>query len=102
LHGERMPPASSSCGERIIFASMQDSNVCDKTLVWRHGRFGLVLGRGQRSRNAEIEPEQLEVISAAFAGIGVPTSRVVSAIESIIYESAIAGDGGALPSTEED
>src|ERR1700730_314324 len=27
-----MPPGSSSCRERIIFASMQDSNVCDKTL----------------------------------------------------------------------
>jgi hypothetical protein len=33
-----MPPASSSCRERIIFASMQDSIVCDKTLArcfWR-------------------------------------------------------------------
>jgi len=32
----------------------------------------------------DVEPEQLQVIGAAFAGVGVPASPIVSAIESIL------------------
>jgi hypothetical protein len=38
-------------------------------------------------RNVEIEPDQLEVITAAFADVGVPSSQVVRAIETIYADS---------------
>jgi hypothetical protein len=47
-------------------------------------------------RNVEIEPDQLEVIAAAFTHVGVPSSQVVRAIENI-YE-----DSGALRPMNED
>jgi hypothetical protein len=54
-------------------------------LVGRHGRLGWFLDEVKGPQNIEIEPEQLKVIGATFAGIGVPGSRVVSAIENIIW-----------------
>jgi hypothetical protein len=54
-------------------------------LTRRHGRFGWFLDEVKGPRNVEIEPDQLEVIAAAFAHVGVPRSRVVSAIENIIW-----------------
>jgi hypothetical protein len=80
----------------------QDAEKPAACLVWRHGRLGWFLDEVRDPRNADIEPEQRAIIDTAFAEVGVPTSRVALAIESIIYESLIAGDGGALPSTEED
>jgi hypothetical protein len=80
----------------------QDAEKPAACLVWRHGRLGWFLDEVRDPRNADIEPEQRAIIDTAFAEVGVPTSRVALAIESIIYESFIAGDGGALPSTEED
>jgi hypothetical protein len=71
-------------------------------LVERHGRLGWFLDQVKGPRNIEVEPNQLQVIGAAFAGVGVPGSRVISAIESIIYESFFSGDSGAPPSTAED
>jgi hypothetical protein len=53
--------------------------------VGRHGRLGWFLDEVKGPRNREIEPEQLQVIGAAFAGVGVPGTRVVSAIENIIW-----------------
>jgi hypothetical protein len=38
-------------------------------------------------RNVEIESDQLEVIAAAFAQVGVPSSQVVRAIETIYADS---------------
>src|SRR6266851_9841064 len=59
-------------------------------LTRRHGRLGWFLDEVKGPRNVEIEPDQLEVIAAAFAHVGVPSSQVVRAIENI-YE-----DSGAL------
>jgi hypothetical protein len=60
-------------------------------LTRRHGRLGWFLDEIKGPRNVEIEPDQLEVIAAAFAHVGVPRSRVVSALENITYSDA---DGG--------
>jgi hypothetical protein len=54
-------------------------------LVGRHGRLGWFLDEVKGPQNIEIEAEQLQVIGAAFAGVGVPGSRVVCAIENIIF-----------------
>jgi hypothetical protein len=55
----------------------------------------------KRPANIEVEPDQLQVIGAAFAGVGVPRSRVVAAIEAIIFESSFSGASGAPLSMEE-
>jgi hypothetical protein len=52
-------------------------------------------------RNIEVEPDQLQVIGAAFAGVGVPESRVVTAIERIIFESSFSSASIALLSMED-
>jgi hypothetical protein len=70
-------------------------------LVERHGRLGCFLDEVKGPQNSEVEPELLEVIVAAFAGVGVPEKRLISAIESIVFESFISGDSGALASAEE-
>jgi hypothetical protein len=51
--------------------------------------------------NIDVEPEQLQLIGAAFAGVGVPGSRVVAAIETIIFESSFSSDSGPPLSMEE-
>jgi hypothetical protein len=71
-------------------------------LVERQGRLGWFLEEVKGPRNIVLESEQLQVIGAAFAGVGVPQRRVISAIESIIFESFISGDSAALPPTAED
>jgi pimeloyl-ACP methyl ester carboxylesterase len=63
-------------------------------LARRHGWF---LDEVKGPRNVEIEPDQLEVITAAFADVGVPSSQVVHAIENIID-----ADSGALHPMDED
>jgi hypothetical protein len=65
-------------------------------LTHRHGRLGWFLDEVKGPRNVEIEADQLDVIAAAFARIGVPSSQVVRAIENI-YE-----DSGALHPMDED
>jgi hypothetical protein len=70
-------------------------------LVERHGRLGWFLDEVKGPANIDVEPEQLQVIDAAFAGVGVPGSRVISAIESIIY-GFFSGDSGTPLSTAED
>jgi hypothetical protein len=126
---ETMPPASVGHGRRLdrvdtvcslgrawqnclgTYGSAIDAGRCAvylweeaarpaACLVGRHGRLGWFLDEVKGPRNIDVETEQLEAIGAAFAGVGVPGSRVVSAIESIIYESFIYGDVGALHSTE--
>jgi hypothetical protein len=66
-------------------------------LARRHGRLGWFLDEVKGPRNVEIEPDQLEVITAAFADVGVPSSQVVHAIENIID-----ADSGALHPMDED
>jgi hypothetical protein len=56
-------------------------------LTRRHGRLGWFLDEVKGPRNVEIEPDQLEVIAAAFAHVGVPSSQVVRAIETIYADS---------------
>jgi hypothetical protein len=70
-------------------------------LVERHGRLGWFLDQVKGPANIDVEPEQLQVIGAAFAGVGVPESRVVAAIERIIFESSFYADSAAPPLTEE-
>jgi hypothetical protein len=66
-------------------------------LTRRHGRLGWFLDEVKGPRNVEIEPDQLEVITAAFADVGAPSSQVVRAIENITY-----GNSGALHPMDED
>jgi hypothetical protein len=54
-------------------------------LLNRHGRLGWLLDEVKGPRNSEIEPQQLALIRTAFADVGVPSSKVVRAIENIIY-----------------
>jgi hypothetical protein len=56
-------------------------------LARRHGRLGWFLDEVKGPRNVEIEPDQLEVITAAFADVGAPSSQVVRAIETIYADS---------------
>jgi len=69
-------------------------------LVERHGRLGWFLDQVKGPRNIDVEPDLLQVIGAAFAGVGVPESGVVAAIEAIIFESSFSGHSGPLLSTE--
>ena len=57
-------------------------------LTRRHGRLGWFLDEVKGPRNSEVEANQLEMIAAAFVEAGVPSSRVVQAIENIIYEDS--------------
>jgi hypothetical protein len=70
-------------------------------LVERHGRLGWFLDQVKGPANIDVEPEQLQLIGAAFAGVGVPGSRVVAAIETIIFESSFSSDSGPPLSMEE-
>jgi hypothetical protein len=45
-------------------------------LINRHGRLGWLLDEVKGPRNSEVEPDQLKVITAAFAHVGVPSSQV--------------------------
>jgi hypothetical protein len=65
-------------------------------LAQRHGRLGWFLDEVKGPRNVDIDLQQREIIDAAFANVGLPRSRVVSAIENIIY-----GHADALTLTEE-
>jgi hypothetical protein len=65
-------------------------------LARRYGRLGWFLDEVKGPQNVDIELEQLEIIEAAFANVAVPRSRVVSAIENIIY-----GDAHGLISAED-
>jgi len=66
-------------------------------LVNRHGRLGWLLDQVKGPRNSEVEPDQLEVITAAFAQVGVPSSQVVRAIQNVID-----GDTDAVRWMDED
>jgi hypothetical protein len=70
-------------------------------LVERHGRLGWFLDQVKGPANIEVEPDQLQVIGAAFAGVGVPGSRVVATIERIIFESSFSAASAAPRSMEE-
>jgi hypothetical protein len=59
-------------------------------LVNRHGRLGWLLDQVKGPRNSEVEPKQLALIATAFADVGVPSSQVVHAIESIVYVDSCA------------
>jgi hypothetical protein len=54
-------------------------------LVRRRDRLGWFLDEVKGPRNGELDPDQVEVIAAAFAKAGVPRSSAVSAIENILY-----------------
>ena len=50
----------------------------------RHGRMGWFLLQTKGPRNADIDPDQLAQIHAAFADAGIPQSSMIEAIKSII------------------
>ena len=50
----------------------------------RHGRMGWFLLQTKGPRNADIEPDQLAQIHAAFADAGIPHSSMIEAIKSIV------------------
>lgn len=89
---ESIPPARIANARRL-----DNGETWRNCLARRHGRLGWFLDEVKGPRNIEIEPGQLEVITAAFAHVGVPSSQVVRAIENIIY-----GDSDALRPMDED
>ena len=68
-------------GTSAIYLSEQLEAVCS---VGRHGRMGWFLVQTKGPRNADIDPNQLAEIHAAFAAAGIPPSSNIEAIKSII------------------
>src|SRR5690349_19527894 len=56
--------------------------------VTRHGRLGWSLGEVLGPRNAALDSDDWRHIANAFAQAGIPTSRLIHAIESIMPASA--------------
>jgi hypothetical protein len=68
-------------GTSAIYLSEQLEAVCS---VGRHGRMGWFLLQTKGPRNADIDPEQLAQIHAAFAAAGIPEAAIIDPIKSII------------------
>jgi hypothetical protein len=68
-------------GTSAIYLSEQLEAVCS---VGRHGRMGWFLLQTKGPRNADIEPDQLAQIHAAFADAGIPEAAMIDPIKSII------------------
>jgi len=68
-------------GASAIYLSEQLKAVCS---VGRHGRLGWLLVETKGPRNADIEPDQLAQIHAAFAAAGIPETAMIDPIKSII------------------
>jgi hypothetical protein len=68
-------------GTSAIYLSEQLEAVCS---VGRHGRMGWFLLQTKGPRNADIEPNQLAQIHAAFADAGIPEAAIIDPIKSII------------------
>jgi hypothetical protein len=72
---------SGNDGTSVIYLSEQLEAVCS---VGRHGRMGWLLVQTKGPRNADIDPNQLAQIHAAFADAGIPQSSMIEAIKSIL------------------
>jgi hypothetical protein len=68
-------------GASAIYLSEQLKAVCS---VGRHGRMGWLLVETKGPKNADIEPDQLAQIHAAFAAAGIPETAMIDPIKSII------------------
>ena len=68
-------------GTSAIYLSEQLEAVC---FVCRHGRMGWFLVQTKGPRNADIDPNQLAQIHAAFADAGIPEAAIIDPIKSII------------------
>jgi hypothetical protein len=62
-----------------------DADSSAACLARRHGRLGWFLDEVKGPRNADLDPDQVEVIAAAFACVGVPKNSVASPIENIMW-----------------
>src|SRR3984893_12004568 len=77
-----MPPGSSSCRERIIFASMQDSNVCDKTL--EHPGMALPLSLWRRESDLLLLTVRAPDKRASSRLVRVPDSALLPASVALL------------------
>ena len=68
-------------GTSAIYLSSDRQGVC---FLCRYGRMGWFLLQAKGPKNAEIEPDQLAQIYAAFASAGIPQSSIIEPIKSII------------------
>jgi hypothetical protein len=68
-------------GTSAIYLSEQLEPVCS---VGRHGRMGWFLVQTKGPRNADIDPNHLAQIHAAFAAGGIPEAAMIDPIKSII------------------
>jgi hypothetical protein len=68
-------------GTSAIYLSEQLEAVCS---LGRHGRMGWFLVQTKGPRNADIDPDQLAQIHAAFADAGIPEAAIIDPIKSII------------------
>src|ERR1039458_2158892 len=68
-------------GTSAIYLSEQLEAVCS---LGRHGRMGWFLVQTKGPRNADIDPNQLAQIQAAFVDAGIPEAAIIDPIKSII------------------
>jgi hypothetical protein len=68
-------------GTFAIYLSKPLVAVCS---VGRHGRMGWFLLQTKGPRNADVEPDQLVQIHAAFAKAGIPPTSMIEAIKDIV------------------
>jgi hypothetical protein len=79
-------PAIDS-GECAVYF-WEDAEMPAACLVRRHGRLGWFLEESKGPRNADLEPDKLEIIATTFADVGVMTSRAISGIENLTFGRA--------------
>jgi hypothetical protein len=84
-------------GTTAIYLSDQLEAVCCLT---RHGRIGWFLVQTKGPRNADVEPDQLAQINAAFANAGIPPSSIIDAIKAIVLTNEWSGNRQMLDDDE--
>jgi hypothetical protein len=62
-----------------------DADSSAACLARRHGRLGWFLDEVEGPRNADLHPDQVEVIASAFARVGIPRNSIASPIENIMW-----------------
>jgi hypothetical protein len=62
----------------------QDRQAAAVCLVERCGRLGWVLDQVKGPRNTDLKPTQLEAVHTAFADAGIPSSRILHPIQTLL------------------
>lgn len=70
-------------GECAIYL-WDDANAPAICQVTRHGRLGWFLSDARGPQNVDLEPDQMALIEAAFAEVGIPQDSIIFPIECIL------------------